>query len=242
MTLASCRGLLTALLGGLAGAISVLALLSLSPAWLPQSPQAHAQQQAPREPVPDWPKVHLRYAESLQKLAEARLKKVLETNQTVPRTYPKAILRRRKVEVQLARQRVERLRGEGEDSDPYQLWVDEAESALRAAVADYQSAQRVQKQAGRPGDLLELAELEATVEVAEARLAARQAILQFPPAVRLQWELEEVRDAISSLQIGVERARARNSRVLLRPVDPYRHDLDGRYLHGRYRGSRNPHR
>ncbi len=193
-------GLSIGLAGCLVGVGMILPLTSFS--------QGNADKPASTED-PAWRQSQIEYVQAQLRLAEARLETALKTNAEVARVYPLTIIQRRRAAVELAKLRLQRLGQGGQGAERFGLAVAQAELAVQAAVANYQSAKKVTQQQARPGDRLRLAELQAAVGLAEARLKALKALKDQPPVVRLQWELDQLWDRIDALRADVEKLGAR---------------------------------
>lgn len=159
----------------------------------------------------------LRHAKARLRLAELNLKRVQRSNQKMAGTVPADIAAEYREDVELAKARVQAAAA-GDARGQFQVWLQTAEAAAKAAEAQWQSARIANQHQPGTVDDLDVERLKARVEVAQWNVLEGRSLIDKPREAQLQWQADFLGDEVARLQDQVLR-NPPVSRVY--PIWPY---------------------
>jgi hypothetical protein len=152
--------------------------------------------------------LNVRYAQAQLKLMEATLAEFAERNRRNPNTIRPAAIQLVRGYIAKARQRVEL--AQGGPTNASQAYVLRAEADLRLAEDNLKRSEAVNKQLANTVSAGEMARLSARRDLARVKVEKARHLASESPLSNVQFEIDELRDAIQELQL-LESTRRRGS-------------------------------
>lgn len=142
-------------------------------------------------------------AETSLKLAENELQVLVDANERLPNTFPKAAVERAQQIVEVAKARAEQV-GKDADADAHASYLGLATAEMNVAETQYKSALAANRQIKNAVAPLELQRLALTATLAKLRHERAKLAGNVPALVLLSWQLEDLREQVRNLSRQVE--------------------------------------
>ena len=189
-------------------ALAIMALTLLACGAPATFDAAQADQAAPAGSSASEP-IGVRYARAYLALTKAELAKASEANQRVPGTMPASQLSGLELSVLIAEENLKQAQAVAEGKT-YNSLVVVATENLKVADEAYQRAQEVNRRVVGTITATELERLRLAAEVAKLAVERSKALDGQPADVRLQWEVEQLREEVLRLRNIVAQLQRRN--------------------------------